>query len=269
MRIAYLLYEQKDAALNHAFITQLQQAARTQKIDLQLKILEHFEPIAEQPLFVWNRTRNHEIAAQFEARGIRVFNNSKTNKLANDKLLAQHHVKSLDIPAIESFTERPQTLDFPFIVKSVDGHGGKEVFLCEDEAQHDVAIGQLQTVIYQPYIESNSTDVRLWMLGEDVLAAVKRSGQNSFKSNYTLGGTIEIFDVPKELAQSARRIADSLQSNYIGIDFILGADGQFYFNELEDPVGARSYYALYDGDLPGILMGYICRCLGDVLRDAK
>lgn len=269
MRTAYLLYEQKDTALNHAFITQLQQAARTHEIDLQLKILEQFEETVVQPLFVWNRTRNHAIAEQFEARGIRVFNNSKTNMLANEKLLAQHHAKALGIPSIESFTERPRTLEFPFIVKSVDGHGGTEVFLCENEAQHEEARRQMQTVLYQPYIESNSTDVRLWMLGGDVLAAVKRSGQNSFKSNYTLGGSIEKFDVPKELAQYVKTMADNLQSDYIGIDFIIGVDGQFYFNELEDPVGARSYYELYDRDLPVLLMAYICRCLGEVLHQIE
>lgn len=257
MKVAYLLYEQKDAALNHAFITQLQQAARVYDIDLQLKIFEQFD-CAGEPIFVWNRTRNHHIASQFEARGVRVFNNSETNRLANDKLLAQRYVKALGIPAIESFTERPPTLDFPFIIKSVDGHGGQEVFLCENEMQHKKARAQLQTAIYQPFVASNSTDVRLWMLGDGVLAAVKRSGQNSFKSNYTLGGTIEKFDVPKELAQDAKAIVESLQSDYIGIDFIVGVDGQFYFNELEDPVGARSYYELYRWDLAEVLMGYIC-----------
>lgn len=255
--IGYLLYEQQDAAPNHAFIAQLQQAATARGIDLQLKIFETFEMEDEQPAFVWNRTRNHVIAAQFEARGIRVFNNSETNRLANNKLLAQQAVKALGIPAIESFTERPPSLSFPFIMKSMDGHGGNDVFLCENEAQHEAVKQRLQTIVYQPYIESNSTDVRLWMLGCNVLAAVKRCGQNSFKSNYTLGGTIEKFDVPIELAQYARTIAAHLKSDYIGIDFLVGADGQFYFNELEDPVGARSYYELYNGDLPGMLIAYI------------
>lgn len=255
--IGYLFYEQQDATLNHSFILQLQQAATACGIDLQLKISETFEMTDEQPLFVWNRTRNHVIAAQFEARSIRVFNNSETNQLANDKLLAQQAVNGLGIPAIESFSERPDNLPFPFIMKSVDGHGGRDVFLCENEAQHEQVKQQLKTIVYQPYIESNSTDVRLWMLGSNVLAAVKRRGQNSFKSNYTLGGTIEKFDVPLELTQYAHKITEHLKSDYLGIDFLVGEDGRFYFNELEDPVGARSYYDLYDGDLPGMLIEYI------------
>lgn len=259
--IGYLFYEQKDATLNYTFIAQLQQAADARGIDLQLKIVETFDQIEEQPTFVWNRTRNHVLAAQFEARGIRVFNNSRANQLANDKLLAQQVVKTLSIPAIDSFTERQDALPFPFIMKSVDGHGGSEVFLCEDEAQHEAVKQQLDTIVYQPYIESNSTDVRLWMLGRDVLAAVKRRGRDSFKSNYTLGGTIEKFDVPEQLAHYASKLAAHLQSDYIGIDFILGVNGQFYFNELEDPVGARSYYELYEGDLPEILIAYIQTCL--------
>lgn len=259
MKTAYLLYEQRDAALNQTFITQLQQAAAALRIDLQLKILEQFDQTEARPVFVWNRTRHHAIAEQFEARQIRVFNSAHTNKLANNKLRAQQYCKELGIPTIESYTERPKSLAFPFIIKSVDGHGGNEVFLCENEQHVTAATKHLKNFIYQPYIESNSTDVRLWMLGSTILAAVKRTGQNSFKSNYTLGGSIEKFAVPAELAQYAKTIAKSLQSDYIGIDFIVGADGQFYFNELEDPVGARSYYDLYNHELPSILMNYICQ----------
>ena len=48
----------------------------------------------------------------------------------------------------------------------------------------------------------------------------------------------------------------ALNSNYIGIDFLPRPDGKWLLNEIEDPVGARSFYNLYDEDLPTILMDY-------------
>lgn len=265
MKHAYLFYEEKDAATNKAFIAQLQQAATLHQIDLQLKIIEQFTTDDSEPIFVWNRTRSSAIATHYEARGIQTFNNAQTNRLANHKLLAQQFCQALGVPTVPSFSERPADLVFPFVMKSVDGHGGTDVFLCETEQHVAQASFQLQQPIYQPFIDANSSDVRLWMLGSIVLAAVKRTGQNSFKSNYTLGGTIERFAVPDTLAQYAQQITHALQSDYIGIDFLVGADGTFYFNELEDPVGARSYYDLYDKQLPVTLLNYVVDRLGNQL----
>ena len=52
-------------------------------------------------------------------------------------------------------------------------------------------------------------------------------------------------------------IARALKSDYIGIDFILLPDGRWLFNEIEDPVGARSLYTTHDFSVAGKLMGYI------------
>ena len=79
--------------------------------------------------------------------------------------------------------------------------------------------------IVQPYIESSATDVRVFMLGEEVLGAVKRTGSDSFKSNYTLGGSVEKYTLSSWQEKEVRKIAKALKSDYIGIDFLLLPDG--------------------------------------------
>lgn len=195
--------------------------------------------------------------AHYYALGVKTFNIPVVNAIANDKLKAQQLARSLDIPCIATWTEPNTEMIYPVVVKTKDGHGGKEVVLCTTEAELNERLCLFgENSIIQPFISSNNQDVRIWVLGKTIIGAVKRTGK-TFKSNYTLGGTIEIFDVPATLAQYVAKLVDTLQSDYIGIDFLVGEDGQFYFNEIEDPVGARSFFDLYKEDLPTLLIDYL------------
>ena len=93
------------------------------------------------------------------------------------------------------------------------------------------------------------------MIGEEVVGAVKRTGNRSFKSNYTLGGSVEKYTLSSWQEKEALTIARALKSDYIGIDFLLLPDGRWMLNEIEDPVGARSLYVTHDFSVAGELMG--------------
>lgn len=259
----YLCYERQDAVINAMFIEQLQRAASAQQIELTLVYPDEIEQLPSDIAFVWNRSRQKEVARYFETLGIRVFNNSRTNEIANDKLLAQQFVAQLGILTIPSTTDLDAIKHYPVVVKSVDGHGGKEVFYCENQQQlvHNMKQLQHENIVIQPFIESNAQDVRVWVLGEKIIGAVLRTGTTDFKSNYTLGGTIVKATLPPTVEQAVLTIAQTLRSDYIGIDFIKGVDGHYYFNEIEDPVGAKSYYDLYNHQLPELLITYIRDCL--------
>lgn len=259
----YLFYERPDAHVNVRFIEQLQLEAKEQKIDLQLVFPDELEMLETNIDFVWNRSRQATVAQYFETKNIRVFNNAKTNEIANNKLLATRFVDSLQIQTVPTWEQKEHIVSYPIVFKTLDGHGGKEVFLCQTESELEQQLSQLKnkSVIFQPYIESKAQDVRVWMLGTTVLGAVLRSGSNDFKSNYTLGGTIQKFELPDSLRNAVHQITTSLRSDYIGIDFLKAADGSFYFNEIEDPVGAKSYYDLYDELLPKRLIQYIVHAL--------
>ena len=88
MEKAYLIYEREDSKKNTIFIEQMIAAARGVEIELILAIADEIEQnIMDIPfngaLFVWNRTRNPEIAKKLESIGIKVFNRSTVNELTN------------------------------------------------------------------------------------------------------------------------------------------------------------------------------------------
>lgn len=260
--VGWLFYSEEDAKRNNSFINELIQEAFKQQIILELK-LEHELKTIESVDFVWNRTRNYQLAKIFENENITVFNNSLVNQIANNKWLTYQLAQKLNIPTMPTWQKIHDDIKFPVVVKSISGHGGKQVALCHSlqEVNKYIELFGENTSIIQPFIESNNQDIRTWVLGKEILGSVLRTGSNHFKSNYTLGGSISRFQLPKEVINYIDTIVEHINSDYIGIDFIRSIDGKFYLNEIEDPVGARSFYNLYDVNLSKLLIKHIQQSL--------
>ncbi|WP_262173477.1 RimK family alpha-L-glutamate ligase [Saccharococcus sp. Marseille-Q5394] len=261
----HIYYSSADAERNRGFIDDLLLQASRMEISLTL-LLDVAEPNDEVD-FILFRTRNPMLAERWESAGFRVINRSEVNRIANDKLKTFELATLLGVSVIPT-TKVMSMLDLPplpIVIKTTDGHGGGEVFLCqtEDEAEEILSKFAGRRLVAQPYIESNATDVRVFMLGEEVLGAVKRTGSDSFKSNYTLGGSVEKYSLSSWQEIEVRKIANALKSDYIGIDFLLLPNGDWLLNEIEDPVGARSLYATHDFSVAEKLLEYVKKKLED------
>lgn len=255
----HVYYSSAEAERNRGFIDDLMKHASRMDISLRL-IVDEEEPDGDVD-FILFRDRNPWLSEKWESAGFQVINRSQVSKIANDKLRTFELATLLGISAVPTKKAR-SVLDiplFPVVLKTVDGHGGNEVFLChtQDQSEEFFARFKGRRTIVQPYIESESTDVRVFMLGEEVLGAVKRAGNDSFKSNYTLGGTVEKYTLSSWQEKEVRKLASALKSDYIGIDFLLLPDGGWMLNEIEDPVGARSLYVTHDFSVAEKLLEYV------------
>lgn len=255
----FVYYSQTDVKKNILFINDL--FKESEKIGIQLQLLVDDEMPDEDADFVLFRGRDFERMKKFEKAGYRVINRSEVNRIANHKLRTYELAVLLGIPAVP--TKRIQSADdlhsYPTIVKTVDGHGGHEVFLIPKLEKAEAILNKYKNreLIAQPYIESGAKDVRVFVLGNEIIGAVKRTGTDSFKSNYTLGGTVEKFTLSPTQEKNVLAIVKALKSDYIGIDFLLLPDGSWLLNEIEDPVGARSLYLTHDFSVAKLLMDYI------------
>lgn len=240
----YIYYEEEDALRNRWFIDELiKEGAANQ---LVVELLTGDAELPNDATFVFYRTRDFEKSQRWEQDGIVVVNRSEVNRVANDKLQTFQLAALLGIPSIPTkrLDYAQDVQEYPIVIKTTDGHGGEEVHLCKTNTEIEQVISRYlnRQLVMQPYIEHNSSDVRLYLIGEEVVGAVKRTGVGSFKANVSLGGTAKRFDVPSPLREFALKIAKALKSDYIGVDFIQNAEGVWLLNEIEDPVGARSLY---------------------------
>jgi len=255
----YVYYSKAESKRNRAFIDDL--ITESERIGIELHLLIDEERPHSDADFILFRDRNPERAATFELEGFRVFNRAEVNRIANDKLRTFELATLLGVPVVP--TRRIRTIDeidsYPCVLKTVDGHGGNEVFLCTSAAQAAMFFNQFhdRKLIVQPFIESGARDVRVFMIGNEVVGAVKRTGNGSFKSNYTLGGSVEKYILSSWQEKDAKTISKAIKSDYVGIDFILLPDCRWMLNEIEDPVGARSLYITHEFSVAEELMGYM------------
>ena len=209
--------------------------------------------------FAIYRGRNYVVLSAIEAKGIRCFNNSETNKIANDKYLTYQYLHKQNIACIPSFLNQDEVDSYPMIMKSVDGHGGEEVFLLKAKEDANCYKKPGKTYIYQRYYE-NKGDLRLYVLNKKVIGAVLRHNDTDYRSNFSLGGEVEKYQPEEELIKKAIKIATLLNADYIGVDFLKVGD-QWLVNEIEDPVGARMLFKTSGIDVSVLLTDYISNSL--------
>lgn len=221
----------------------------------------------ETPRYVINRTRDYVLAELLESMGIRVFNHSRIARLGNDKSEAYRYMQQRKIPVMPTVygTQSPPPW-YPAVVKSCDGHGGTEVFYIPDRSawtewkkewlqQSGCACSEKQYLIQQAASDSGK-DVRVYIVGNEIKAAVLRTSQTDFRSNYCLGGEVQLYRLSSEQRGLVARTIEGLSIGMAGIDFIFH-HGQWVFNEIEDVAGARSLYSLSDYDIADDYIRYI------------
>ena len=247
-----LLYETKEAKRNHGFIEELQRFGDFELIQWDDWSEEGLAMLVDKlrggiTLF---RARRPEAARFLEDQGIHLANRAEVNRIANDKWQSYQLLLLLGVPAVPTFRE---AMEFPCVAKTADGHGGSEVWLVQSAEEIPPASSPL---IFQPVVE-HVADVRAYVVGTEVVGAVKRSSTDDFKANYSLGGHAEKYILSATQEKDVLRIARALNSDYIGIDFLLLKDGRHLFNEIEDPVGARSFYETHDENIAESVVEHI------------
>ena len=231
-----LIYTNKEAKRNRFSIEKF-----IQKLDVKL-VDENYRGDAD---FVINRTNDYKIAEYYESRGIRVFNPSRLSKIANDKQKCYEFMKENGIEIMPINYK-----GVPAVKKKIDGHGGIDVYMLDKAEPFE------DGYVYQKPCDTLGRDVRVWLIGGKIIASILRSSDTDFRSNFCLGGKASEYTLTDDDRALVYKIADLLDYDYIGIDFIFN-NGRLVFNEIEDTVGARMIYSLTDIDIISLYCDYI------------
>ncbi|KMJ60316.1 hypothetical protein AB685_05750 [Bacillus sp. LL01] len=258
----WLIYEEKHSKKNKSFIQWFVEESEELDIDLtfllqsqiffgirdsQLEIMIDGQK-SEAPDFVVMRNISPLFSEQLERMNIPCFNSHQVAAICNDKAKTHQFLAGKGIPMLDTYFVTSDELQpgnlplpYPFVVKSSAGRGGVEVFLVENEEQLETTKEELSSLplVVQPLAEVPGKDLRVYVLGKEIVAAVLRTNENSFKANYSLGGSAEVYtlsDVERELVE---KIMDQFDFGLVGVDFLFNEKGQLLFNEIEDVVGCR------------------------------
>ncbi len=284
MNIAYIIYYDEEANKNSGFIDMLKSECRKYDIALEYISFEKvnlmsessFENKFKKIFFVINRTREYKLSLRFEKINVKVFHSSKITELGNNKYktycyLKEYFERNKNEPQGEwiAHTVLVKADDLnnvlndyigkDYVIKSVDGHGGSQVFSLNDDGtklgsyrkNRDNAKNNIYKAlqghdcVLQKRIDSDSNDIRVYIVFGKIYAAVLRHGNDGFKSNFSLGGSVEEYFPDEEQKKIIEKFIEAFgaeQLSMAGIDFILTRDGNLIFNELEEMVGSRMLY---------------------------
>lgn len=234
-----LVYSEYEAKRNAFAVEKFRQ-----NLDIKL-VFESDVDFSSNPDFVVNRTNHYEIAEGFEQKGIRVFNPSSITRLANDKqkcyeFMAENGIEIMPI----NYT------GVPVVKKARDGKGGTEVFMLHKAEPFENGF------VYQKPASDLGRDLRVWLIGGEIIAAVLRQSETDFRSNFCLGGSASVYSLSDEERELVKKISSLVSYDYIGIDFVFNR-GKIVFNEIEDTVGARMVYDKTDIDIISKYCKYI------------
>lgn len=287
--IGWLLYSKGDAKKNEGYIGFYMEEGIRLGIKIELIIVDNLEfgvrnnayymlyvnvPI-KKPDFVISRTINPLLTKQFESMGITVFNNSFVSVICNDKAKTYQYVAKLGIKMVDSaFYKGDRIQDIlsnisnPTVIKSVAGHGGSQVFLVDkstndsnsthaEQNKNVIDLLEGSDIVVQPLTGSKNEDLRVYVIGKNIIAAILRRAKSGFKSNFSLGGEVMLYQLNEEELNIINRIINIFDFDMVGIDFIIGDNGELIFNEIEDVVGARMLYQCTDINLVYMYLEYI------------
>jgi ribosomal protein S6--L-glutamate ligase len=180
------------------------------------------------------------VVRQFELMGVHVANDSLGIARSRDKLRAIQMMTKweLGIPDTEFVRDRDGIIPairrvggVPVIIKVLEGTQGVGVILAETEKVAEAIIQTLhsarQNVLIQKFVkESRGNDVRAFVVGDEVVAAMRRSApEGEFRSNVHRGGSIQPLELDAEYERTALRAAQLMGLNIAGVDMLESDDG--------------------------------------------
>ncbi len=258
----WLIYSKQDAKENMSFIEWFLQEAKNKEIELTLILREklqigiiHNEPCAyinhkktTLPDFAIVRTVEPLLSFHIEQLGVKVFNSSHISSICNHKARTHLEINKLQIPMVSTLFVKSQDLPtelpfpLPFVIKEAGGRGGKQVYFIQTKTEwmHFLKSSINKDLIIQTADVQLGKDVRVFVVGKEIIGAVLRESNSDFRANFKLGGSATWYELSSKEKQLIERIIQHFDFGMVGIDFLFDDQGNLLFNEIEDVVGSRT-----------------------------
>jgi ribosomal protein S6--L-glutamate ligase len=148
----------------------------------------------------------------------------------------------------------------PLILKLLSGTQGVGVMKVEKVSDVGPIIDTLvelkQLILIQSYIPNPGEDMRMFVVGDEVVGAMTRKASpNEWRSNIHLGGTGEFHRQTEVEAEMAIKAAKAVGVEIAGVDMITSKEGP-YVIEVNASPGFKGLMKATDVDVPGLIVDY-------------
>jgi ribosomal protein S6--L-glutamate ligase len=211
------------------------------------------------------------VVRQFEMMGVYALNESVAITRSRDKLRSMQLLarKGIGLP-VTSFAHDPRATKHlikicggaPLVIKLLEGTQGVGVVLAETSKAAESVIeafrGLNANILAQEFIaEAGGADIRCFVVGERVVAAIKRQGQEGeFRSNLHRGGSAAVIKITPEERSTAVRAAKVMGLNVAGVDLLSANHGPVVM-EVNSSPGLEGIETATGKDVAGMIVDFI------------
>ena len=192
-----------------------------------------------------------DLLAQLESRGTTVVNSARAIETAVDKYLALAKLEAAGLPIPPTFICQTaddamvgfEGLGGDVVVKPLFGGEGRGMVRVSDRAigwRTFQTLSQMNCVLYlQQFIEHCGFDIRLLVLGDEVLA-MRRSNASDWRTNVSLGATASAYEPQAAEIELAVIAARTIGATIAGVDVLPGKDGRRHVLEVNAVPGWKA-----------------------------
>ena len=213
------------------------------------------------------------VVRQFEMMGTYSVNESvaisrSRDKLRSLQLLARKGI-GLPVTAFAHDTKATGHLiklcgGAPIVIKLLEGTQGVGVVLAETTSAAESVIeafrGLNANIMAQEFIkEAGGADIRCFVVGDKVVAAMKRQGkEGEFRSNLHRGGSAQVIKLTPEERSTATRAARVMGLNVAGVDLLRSNHGPVIM-EVNSSPGLEGIEAATGKNVAGTIIDFIAK----------
>jgi ribosomal protein S6--L-glutamate ligase len=211
------------------------------------------------------------VVRQFEMMGVFSLNESVAISRSRDKLRSLQLLsrKGIGLP-VTGFANSPaDTEDLlnlvggsPVVLKLLEGTQGKGIVLAQTIKAAQSVIEAFRGLdadfLVQEFVaEANGSDIRCVVIGDKVVASMKRQAQDGeFRSNLHRGGTAEVVKITPEERSTAVRAAKIMGLNVAGVDILRSNHGAVVM-EVNSSPGLEGIERTTGKDVASLIVEYI------------
>ncbi len=251
-------------------------AMRYEVVDPRTMVAELDEPLQWHGVALSREislTRAVYSALSLEHAGIRVINTARSLETCGDKWRTALALRSAGLPTPrtvlaltpEAARDVAEEFEYPMVFKPLVGSWGRRVALIRDSDAADAVLEycsampapQSHLLCIQEVVGKLGQDIRVIVVGGEVLGAVHRIARNSWKANVALGAGMQPCRLRNEVAELASKAVRATGAEIGGVDLLERVDGELCVLEVNAGVEFRGFSDATGIDVAGAIVNYV------------
>ncbi len=152
------------------------------------------------------------------------------------------------------------TLGLPVVIKEGHGSFGMKVYLIQNENEFYEKVESLRGVdfVFQEFIASSrGRDIRVNIVGGEIVAAMQRRSETDFRANITNGGQASLIELTDRQRVVALQAAEAVGAEFAGVDLLFGENEEPLVCEVNAAAHIRNILNVTGINVADAMIAYI------------